>query len=431
MSNRASLPIPIVVQQHVEESAVLCNIRASLVNAGHVKLHHLRRLDERLAAHLDGLAVAGDFGWRQCEAALTAPGIGEVFAATVRAIEGRNADGLARLVALAQAVPESQAGVVAAIDWVSPDSLQDIVRAMMGSSIAFLRQVGLVGCALHRVDPGEALALALTDTDAQLRASGLRVAGECGRRDLLGACVKAAADADADCRFWAARSAVLLGDRNGAIQSLQRGALAPGLHCTHALALLLKLVMQAQATSILKALFDDPGSIRTLIPGVGIAGNPDFVPWLIAQMEDLPLARLAGESFSMITGLDLAWLDLERKPPDGAEPGPNDDPENDDVAMDEDEGLPWPDPVKVQAWWSANSHLFQPGVRYFMGAQPSWEHCLQVLRDGYQRQRIAAAEYLCLLRPGTMLFNCKAPAWRQQRWLAQMMTSTTMTRDLR
>jgi hypothetical protein len=88
--------------------------------------------------------------------------------------------------------------------------------------------------------------------------------------------------------------------------------------------------------------------------------------------------------------------------------------------MDEDEGLPWPDQAKVQSWWASNADRFQPGVRYFMGAQPSWEHCLQVLKDGYQRQRIAAAEYLCLLRPGTMLFNCEAPAWRQQRLLAQM-----------
>jgi hypothetical protein len=37
-----------------------------------------------------------------------------------------------------------------------------------------------------------------------------------------------------------------------------------------------------------------------------------------------------------------------------------------------------------------------------------------------QRQRILAAHYLCLLDPGTPLFNTSAPAWRQQRWLAKM-----------
>jgi hypothetical protein len=35
-------------------------------------------------------------------------------------------------------------------------------------------------------------------------------------------------------------------------------------------------------------------------------------------------------------------------------------------------------------------------------------------------QRILAAHYLCLLEPGTPLFNTSAPALRQQRLLAKM-----------
>ena len=73
MSAASGQPIPLVVQQHVEEAAILRNIRAVLVRAPHVKLHHLRRLDDRLAAHLDGLAVAGEFGRRLCESALANP----------------------------------------------------------------------------------------------------------------------------------------------------------------------------------------------------------------------------------------------------------------------------------------------------------------------------------------------------------------------
>ena len=61
------------------------------------------------------------------------------------------------------------------------------------------------------------------------------------------------------------------------------------------------------------------------------------------------------------------------------------------------------------------------GTRYFMGAPVTREHCIDVLKNGYQRQRILAAHYLCLLEPGTPLFNTSAPAWRQQRLLADMM----------
>ena len=137
-------------------------------------------------------------------------------------------------------------------------------------------------------------------------------------------------------------------------------------------------------------------------------------------MDDPMLARLVGESFTFITGLDLAYLHLDRNAPENFESGPNDNPDDPDVSMDEDENLPWPDPVKIQAWWDANKSRFTDGVRYFMGEPVSRAHCIQVLKEGYQRQRIAAALYLCLLEPGTKLFPTKAPAWRQKRWLSKI-----------
>jgi uncharacterized protein (TIGR02270 family) len=137
-------------------------------------------------------------------------------------------------------------------------------------------------------------------------------------------------------------------------------------------------------------------------------------------MRDDATARIAGEAFTLITGTDFIWQDLDRPQPENIEPGPNDDPEDQDVAMDDDESLPWPDVDRIEAWWAANGNRFQKGTRYFMGAPVTREHCIHVLKTGYQRQRILAAHYLCLLEPGTPLFNTSAPAWRQQRLLAKM-----------
>src|SRR4029077_2114292 len=111
-----------------------------------------------------------------------------------------------------------------------------------------------------------------------------------------------------------------------------------------ALRVALKLVLPKRAQAMLASLAKDPAQIRTVIHAIAIAGDPHYVPWLVAQMEDLKLARLAGEAFSLITGLDLAYLDLDRKPPEGVDFGPNDNPDDANVAMDEDDGLPWPDP---------------------------------------------------------------------------------------
>ena len=49
--------IPTVVFQHLEDATALRSVRAVLVRAPHVKLLHLGRTDERLAAHLDGLSI--------------------------------------------------------------------------------------------------------------------------------------------------------------------------------------------------------------------------------------------------------------------------------------------------------------------------------------------------------------------------------------
>lgn len=413
-------PVAIVVQQHAEESAILHNIRAVLEDSPHVKLHQLRRLDDRIAAHLDGIAVAGEFGWKLCEAALENPNAGTVFAATERAIEDKNMPALTKLFSLAEGLPEAQSGLISAFGWASAQFLQGTIKSLLAAPNAFQRQVGIGACAMHRVDPGASLALAVIDAIAPLRARALRVAGEAGRCGLLPACVTALGDPDASCRFWAAYATALLGEQGKAMPVLQEVVMRPGPLRVRALQLLLKFIAVPQANELLKSLARDPANMRLLIQGAGIAGDPYYVPWLIKQMADLKLTRLAGESLSFITGLDLAYLDLERKPPENFEPGPNENPDDPDVSMDPDDSLPWPDPLKIQAWWETNKSRFTAGIRYFMGAPISREHCIQVLKDGYQRQRIAAALYLCLLEPGTKLFPTKAPAWRQERWLEKL-----------
>lgn len=409
-----------VVQQHADESAVLRTMRTQLVSAPHVKLHLLRRLDDRLAAHLDGLAVAGRSGWTLCESALEHPGVGEVFTATVRAIQDKHSESLEKLLSLAEAVPAAQSGLVSAFGWVSGESLRGTASALLSHPEPFRKLVGIAACALHRVDPGSALDEALITPDARLLARALRCAGEVGRRAVLRSCVEHLKHEDAHCRFRAAASAVLLGDRDAAWVVLEETAQQVGVFRNQALALALFSAGGAKSVDSIRHLVSQGEDTRTLVRAVAYSGDATSVPWLIRQMGDDKLCRVAGESFSMITGVDLAALDLERKPPETVEAVPNDNPDDSDVATDEDDGLPWSDPPRVAAWWRANEHRFQPGIRYFMGEPPTPANCVSVLKTGFQRQRIAAAQYLCLLKPGTPLFNTSAPAWRQQRLLASM-----------
>ena len=226
---------------------------------------------------------------------------------------------------------------------------------------------------------------------------------------------------DPESRFWSAWSAVLLGNRGPALEALKAIGSAPGPRSTRAMRLALQAMEHDEAQSWLRQFARDPADVRILIQGAGIVGDPAFVPWLIQHMADKKTARLAGEAFSLITGLDLAYLDLELKPPEGGSGvGPNDDPADPNVELDADEGLPWPDPVRITHWWDTNGARFEAGSRSFMGGALTREQALRTLKEGFQRQRIIAAQYVVLLTPGTPLFEWRAPARRQQQQLATL-----------
>lgn len=420
MSSLAAPPIPAVVSQHVEEAAILHNIRSALCTAPHVRLRHLARWDERIAAHLDGILIAGEFGWRLCEASLANPGPGEIFAAAVTALESRNLERFSKLLAVVEAMPETESGLRAALGWVSPDRLRGVVKDLLLAPNPYHRRLGLAACAEHSADAGAALDQSLDVQDPNLRAVALNLASRVGRRPLAAKAMALLQDSDPRCAYYAARACVLLGESARGLPALAAIARGDGPFSQAALWLHCKADTPGVVHQTLRAFARDPGAQRRLLRGAGLSGDLQYMPWMLQQMEDPKLACLAGESFSMITGLDLAYLDLELRDTPAPPPGPNDDPADDNVAIDEDDSLPWPDVVKLREWWQANQGNFAQGQRYFMGEVLSLEQCAEVLKNGFQRQRIAAAEHRMLLSPGTPLFNTSQPVSRQHRQLARI-----------
>src|ERR1051326_5809773 len=124
-------------------------------------------------------------------------------------------------------------------------------------------------------------------------------------------------------------------------------------------------------------------------------------------------ARLAAESFSFITGIDLPSANLNMRPPDAFEQALTDDPGDDNTDLDDDADLPWPDADAIQQWWDDHKSGFHHGLRYFCGKPPSVQHCSAVLQSRYQRQRVVAAIHLALLQFASLYFDCCAPAWVQ------------------
>lgn len=408
-------PIEGLVQQHVEDAAHLRRLRTTLVRSPVVTLRQLARWDDRLAAHLDGIGVAGAAGLRLTLAGLERVDRGTVFVACIRALEDGDTPMLAKLLAASAAIPHVGAGIASAFGWVSAGRLKGVVGPLLQSVSAWDRGLALTACGMHGVDPGAALRDSIRDVDASVRARAFRVTAQCARVDLLPDCLSALSDTEEGCALEAAQAAVLLGDRGESVARLEQivvDSSAASVVCARASAVLLATLVPARSRAALRNMKRAGATPRPLIRGFAAAGDAACLPWLIDSMKDDEPARIAGEAFTFITGIDVEKAGLTR---DAAVA-----PSAADGAIDDDDdaGLPWPDHAKVLAWWHSRQRAFDPGKRYFFGDQPSLERCHEVLAAGTQRQRSAAAIQLALLHPGLRIFDIAAPAWRQRRALS-------------
>lgn len=410
--------IPHIIDQHVEETAFLWLLRNNAIKEAHYNLIYLQRLEDRIEAHIDGLRVAQKAGWECALANLKEfKEAGELFTAAMLAFESSNSDYLNTLYASAEQTPEAIDGLISALGWVEPHHLQGKVNGLLSSHSVFWRRVGIAACAIHRVDPKHFLEQALLDEDLALLSRALKACGELGRHDLRELIAKHLSHHDGDVQFWAAWALSLLGNRREAPQCLQQFVFKPSPYAEEAIRLVCRMQTLAETQQLLGSLVKEHQALRLAIQGVGASGDSRYIPWLIQQMEIPDQARIAGESFSLITGIDLAYDDLEMDQPADFQTGPNEDAEDDNVTLDADENLPWPNPNLIQQWWQQHQAAFPNGQRYLMGQVISSEQCEQVLKTAMQRQRYAAALELALMQANSPLFETRAKVSRQKKRL--------------
>lgn len=405
-----------VLTQHTEEASFLGLLRSIAVRQPHYDLNHLSTLDNRIEAHLDGLRIAGPVAIETLLEQLNPNAQGEIFAATVLAFETANTSAMTRLAEHLRAHSDGARYMSAALGWLEWSRVEPGVQKLLGSPEALFRCIGLAACGMHRRDPGAALIAGLAHADAAVIAQAARTAGELRRRDLLPTIRAHRLHPDQGARFWANWATAQMGDEE-ALPLLRQFAEQAVAFQNRALPVL--LAWQSRDTSIawIRQAMQQPQQRRMVIQAVGLLGDPVSIPWLIQQMRDIPNARVAGEAFSLISGADLALLDLELRDSPDYDAGPNDDPADANVALDEDENLPWPDPDLIEAWWHREKDAYQNGKGYFLGQPISEQGYRQALVKAQQRQRQVAALGLARFRPTEVLFPVAAPAWRQRALL--------------
>jgi len=397
-----------IVDQYFEEASFLWSQRDAAVTSPIYSLTDLAYLDERVEAHIDGLRVAGDYGWSLCEAGIAEDEPGTVFTATIIAFESGDEKRIELVTDAGCGSKAAFRAMVSGLGWMKTRQFNSAITQLVSAKSRPYRRLGIAACGIRRINPRTYLDKAINSADNLLKAAALKAAGELKRIDLSGQLQGHFEHEDDACRFAAAKSAVLLGDRS-AMDILSTFVLSQSEYTLPAMQVALRVSDGQTARTWLKALSRNPDQRRLMLTGAGITGDPAYIPMLLKQMGSPEYARGAGEAFSMITGVDLTDQQLDAEWPEGFEAGPNDDIEDDDVGMDVDEDLPWPDADLINQWWKQNGSAFPAGSRYLAGVSVSPDTCAAILKTGNQRQRQAAALELALSQADTPYPNTKAP----------------------
>jgi uncharacterized protein (TIGR02270 family) len=403
-----------ICEEHARQAAFLWLLRDRAARDVAYDLDSLTELDGRLEAHLDGLRLAGDAGWDACVELFAQAEGGEVFGAAVVAIDRWDLRGVARVLDVGGGAPDLARGLASALGWTPFERVQRILPGLLSPRVSPpLTWIGITACAVHRRDPGAPLGYAILGKNARVRAWALRAAGEIGRKDLLPEIRDALRAEDEACRFWAAWSAALFGE-DAAAQVLWAFARSEGPFAERAATMAMRRMDPGVAYTWVQALAGGARDMRVPIAAAAALGDPALVPWIIELMKAPETARLAGGAFTMITGVDLAANKLAARAPEGFQSGPTDDPEDEDVSMDPDESLPWPDVAAVSEHWRQHAAELKRGARYLLGKPmtPAW--LSEVLRRGNQQARAAAALELSLRQPGRPVFEVRAPGFGQR-----------------
>lgn len=400
-----------VYEQYVEDASFLWLLRSIAIEQPHYNIEEIQELERRIEAPLDGLITSIDIGWEVCLQALELVEPGEVFTATVIAFRSHEREKIQKAIEVGISNDAAFTGLVSAMGWLPANLIQPWIKKFLGSKDLNHKYLAISSCSVRRENPGEYLNQILEREDCKqhekLYARSLRLVGELRRQDCMPYIVEAMESDSDDIHFWSNWSAVLLGD-HAAVTRIERHVFSLNSHQMNAINIAFRVLTVEQARNWISKLVNDPEQTRTVIKATGILGDPHAVNWLIQQMRQTSLARLAAEAFTMITGIDLEQRQLEAEAPPNIPLHPNNDSSDDDVSLDEDENLLWPDVEKVSAMWMNEGRNFISGQRYFMGQQINAELLKTKLTKVNQRQRHAVAMELALTSSEVPLQNTRA-----------------------
>ncbi|MCP4234071.1 MAG: TIGR02270 family protein [Aestuariibacter sp.] len=400
-----------IFEQFADNASFLWILRSIAVEQPHYSVSDIRELEQRIDAQLDGLMTSIEQSWQSCLQGLELGEPGEVFTAAALAFRSHDVKKIQTVIEAGLGSSESEKGLISALGWLPAKLVHSWVEKFLSSKDLNHKYLAIAGCSVRRENPGEALTRIVQRDDckqhAKLYCRSLRLIGEIRRQDLMPTIDEAVAEDDEEVGFWSNWSAVLLG-KHDAVNRLKPHIFKAGAHQQKVMDIVFRSLPVEQGRQWIAELGQDSEQARAVIKATGVLGDPHAVNWLISKMEQPEVSKLAGEAFSNITGIDLVRNELTSESPPKLASQPNDDPGDDNIELDEDENLPWPDVDKVKTIWVNHGRNFIAGKRYFMGREITPEFLKDKLINANQRQRHAAAMELALIDSNMPLQNTRA-----------------------
>ena len=166
----------------------------------------------------------------------------------------------------------------------------------------------------------------------------------------------------------------------------------------------------------LKRLVKDFQQVRIAVVAAGALADPDAMPFLIDQMKTPAMARVAGESFSLITGADLASTSSKAPSLKASNPARPRTRRTRTSPWTRTRTSPGPIRARTEVVAGPSGGLCQgdalpPRPADRGGVDPPGP------QGGLPAAARAAALELAILNPGRPLFEVRAPGFRQQRLL--------------
>jgi uncharacterized protein (TIGR02270 family) len=411
-----------IYEQHLEEAAFQWTRWEHALIAPDYVVEELEPLEERLHAHVDGLVLGGEpVAKRFLHPALESdePELIRAAAFTLL-LSDASGGGEAVLARIRSADAAALAAVQRALEVLGTERLPPWLQSLLKEDSPALQALGLEVMSLHQRAPAAACQSLAANESPQVAATALRAAGR-SRVELAPALLeRALASPDVEVRDAALVTGLMGGHRSAwatcrtAIQA--RAPRSP-----------LPLVLMAMSgderdQKRLQELVSDEALRPDVLWALGFSGRLASADICFEFMRQKPVAALAAEAFSAITGLRIEEsYAAEREAPEAQEPVPLEQENLDaDLGPKPEDALPLPQVEAIAQWWQQARTRMEAQQRYLGGEPFSPQVLLGALEHGSMRRRHVLALELALRSRGAYQVPTRSFVERQLRIMRLM-----------